>query len=119
MCFGLVLYTYSPGRFMVFMLASLWLWAVLRTGPSRLNLLVQGVACAAAALLVFAPLGYYYAHHFVQFTGRQAELSIFNPVNGPAATSFGRSLKDTLLMFSVHGDDKWDTNIPGQPMFDP
>src|SRR5581483_6095972 len=80
---GLLLYTYTPGRFFVFVLAIGWLWGMLRLPAQRQRLIAECFVFAAVALVVFAPLGWYFLYHPDDFTARAASLSVFNPEHGP------------------------------------
>ncbi|HLG74290.1 MAG TPA: glycosyltransferase family 39 protein [Chloroflexota bacterium] len=119
LAFGLALYTYSPARFLVFVIAAGWLHAFAFSPKRRATLLQQGALAAAVSALVFAPLGVYFARHPPAFFERASELSIFNPQFGPPLDNWLRALKATFLMFWWRGEPGWDKSMAGQPMFDP
>jgi hypothetical protein len=118
LCTGLATYAYTPGRFLVLLVALAWLARLLLAPKSRL-LARQGLAAGATAGLVFAPLGWYFLSHPGTFSERADELSIFNPAFGPPLLNWLRSVKAALLMFSFAGETGWDKNIAHQPMFGP
>jgi uncharacterized membrane protein len=65
------------------------------------------------ALIVAAPLGWYFATNPGSFFGRTAEISVTsaaNPVHDLAV-----NLVKEALMFNFHGDDNWRQNISGAP----
>ena len=119
LCFGLVLYTYSPGRFLIFVVAVVWLRVFAEGSRGRLALIKEGAVFAVSAVLVFLPLAYYFLHHPSSFLERAGQLSIFNPAFGPPVANWLRAVQATLLMFSFTGEPGWDKTSSGQPMFDP
>ena len=117
--FGLVLYTYSPGRFLIFLLALIWLRETLLQPEKRLALIRQGAVFASTGILVFAPLGWYFIRHPDAFFERARQLSIFNPEFGAPLGNWLHAVRATALMFSFTGEPGWDKTSAGQPMFDP
>ncbi|HEV7215630.1 MAG TPA: glycosyltransferase family 39 protein, partial [Chloroflexota bacterium] len=115
---GVALYTYSTAR--VFPLAvTLWfLWLALRYRDWRP--LAQLVLVGAVALLVFAPLGWYFLQHPQEFLNRVAQVVVLSPgVSHSAQPAVLVGAERTLGMFSFHGDPQWKYNLSGKPIFDP
>jgi hypothetical protein len=115
---GVAAYTYTPGRFLVVLVAIAWL-AKLLGEPNRLRLIKQGILSGSVACAIFAPLGWYFLRHPDAFSERASQLSIFNPEFGSPLLGWLGSVKASLLMFSFAGETGWDKNIAHQPMFDP
>jgi 4-amino-4-deoxy-L-arabinose transferase-like glycosyltransferase len=115
---GVALYTYSTAR--VFPLAvTVWfLWLALRQRSWRP--LAQLVLVGAVALLVFAPLGWYFLQHPEEFLSRVAQVVVLSPgVSHSAQPAVLVGAERTLGMFSLHGDPQWKYNLSGKPIFDP
>ena len=72
------------------------------------------------ALLVFLPLGSYFATHPDAILRRAREVSIFNPAKNPQGPL--RSLLSSAVrimgMYNIRGDPLWRHNLPGRPAFD-
>ncbi|MCL4488392.1 MAG: glycosyltransferase family 39 protein [Chloroflexi bacterium] len=73
------------------------------------------VTCAAAAVLVFAPLGLYFVTHSSEFIERPGTVSIASA--GPSALA--ENAMKVAGMFFVAGDDNPRSNLPGRPALDP
>ncbi|MGD2206227.1 MAG: glycosyltransferase family 39 protein, partial [Anaerolineae bacterium] len=71
-----------------------------------------------AALVVFAPLGYYFLTHPGSFTQRIGQTSVLDPSQSLTSNlqALGEGLQDTLWAFSFYGDEEPTTNLPGRPM---
>lgn len=119
---GLSLYLYYAARLIPIVAAPLilFLWITRRANFRQMVVMV------AAALVVFAPLGLFYAAHPQTLLSRQSEVSIFNPGNvrhtlGPDAAlprDFGRLARHqvtrTIGFFIERGDesDKYWNQVP-------
>lgn len=82
----------------------------------------QLAVAAAAALIVFAPLGWYFIAHPQAFVGRAGQVSVFNPdlqVPGGIVPTVLRVTEKTLLSFFTMGDDNWRHNVAGWPLLNP
>ncbi len=81
----------------------------------------SGLAGLAAFIIVFAPLGYYFASHPGSFVGRSGQVSIFNKelnhgnLVGTLGDVFGKSIK----AYFADGDLNWRHNISGLPFLPP
>ena len=117
---GTSLYTYQALRFLVILVVAYLGYRVFvengfwgKYAPKvGLSLLV--------AVLVFVPLGAYYATHSDTFLRRAAEVSIFNPEKNPEGPlrSFLESSVKVLGTYNLRGDPLWRHNLPGRPAFD-
>lgn len=117
---GASLYTYQAMRFLPVLIA-LYVGYRILTDPAfwkayglklTLSLLI--------ALVVFAPLGAYFATHSDAFLRRAREVSIFNPEKNPEGPlrSFASSAVRILGMYNIQGDPLWRHNLSGRPAFD-
>ncbi len=117
---GASLYTYQALRFLpILVILYLLLRALLEKGFWR-EYGPQAVACMVIAILVFLPLGTYFATHSDAFLRRAGEVSIFNPEKNPQGPlySFVVSTVKVLGTYNVQGDPLWRHNLPGRPAFD-
>lgn len=122
---GACLYTYLASRFVPLVLVGFVAgWLVLRwarqghTPPipwRNLALLVL------VALVVFAPLGAYFALHPDDFLHRAGEASVFNPAwnRGDPLGAFVDSAAKAVGILFWAGDPNWRHNIAGQPILNP
>jgi 4-amino-4-deoxy-L-arabinose transferase-like glycosyltransferase len=117
---GASLYTYQALRFLPILVVVYLLFRALvekgfwrEYGPSA-------VVCVVIAILLFAPLGAYFATHSDVFLRRAGEVSIFNPEKNPQGPlhSFVLSTIRVLGTYNVRGDPLWRHNLPGRPAFD-
>jgi 4-amino-4-deoxy-L-arabinose transferase-like glycosyltransferase len=115
---GLSLYTYSTAR--AFPLAvALWFgWLAIRRQDWRD--LGRLVLVGAAALVIFSPLGWYFAQHPAEFFARVGQVVVLSPgVTHSSQPAVLVGVARTLGMFSFHGDPQWKYNLSGKPIFDP
>lgn len=120
---GLSLYTYTASRFLpILVLITVVTGLVLtwRTGLSRWQPLWALGVIGLTALLVFAPLGYHFLTYPEHFSGRAAEISIFNPDYGGANPlgALGEAATKTALMFFTTPDPNLRHNPAARPVFD-
>jgi 4-amino-4-deoxy-L-arabinose transferase-like glycosyltransferase len=120
MALGASLYTYQALRFLpVLILCYLGYRTVVEKGFWR-EYGPKLALCLLVALVVFAPLGAYFATHADVFLRRAGEVSIFNPEKnsqGPLRSLFESSLR-VLGTYNLRGDPYWRHNLPGRPAFD-
>ncbi len=117
---GASLYTYQALRFLpILVVLYLLLRALLEKGFWR-EYGPQAVVCVVTAIVVFLPLGAYFATHSDAFLRRAGEVSIFNPEKNPQGPlySFVLSTVKVLGTYNVQGDPLWRHNLPGRPAFD-
>lgn len=116
--FGLVQYTYFADRAvpLIVMLLVAYLAVVRRDWlrASWRGLLVY----LSVALVVFAPLGVYYAGHPTIFFSRFEQVAGIGGADPAAPESPWVNVADALGMFSVRGDYLWGRNIANRPVFD-
>jgi 4-amino-4-deoxy-L-arabinose transferase-like glycosyltransferase len=118
---GVAQYTYTTARFVPLIVLAFGGFLAL-TNPALFQRALPGFALTAlVALLVFAPEGLYFVKHPDEFTIRATEVSAFNSrINdGNPIAALEYSTLRSLGMFFFWGDDQWDRNIPGRPIFDP
>lgn len=117
--FGLSLYTYLAARFGVLTLLFFIIYiALFHRGmlwPRGWALLI------AAALLVAAPLGLYFAAHWEGTLGRAGQVSIASPSihGGRPWLTLARHMVATAGLFFVRGDFIPRHNVPLRPVYDP
>lgn len=124
---ALSVYTYSPGRFVVVLVAAFVAveFLVARLGAhtsaniSKLVFDVRGLGSGAAlAIVVMLPLGVYFLQNPTQFSLRFQSVSVFDFPSPPAAIA--SSVVGNLAQFVVpgHGYESKHYNLPGTPVFD-
>ena len=108
--FGLGFYTYIPFRFAPF-LAFAFLPFLFKKGAGKLWI---GVGLfAAAALIVFLPLGLYFLDNLGDFFGRSGQVAIWSAESPLKAAAL--SIGSALGMFNIVGDFNWRHNYRGLP----
>ena len=122
---GIAQYTYTTARFAPLVVVAFAAYLAL-FHPSLFRRSIPGLIVAAlAASVVFAPEGWYFLHHSDDFVNRAQEVSVFNQSLDASmnfqtpASALVYSASQSLGMFVFHGDDQWDRNIPGRPVYDP
>ncbi|HEU5409128.1 MAG TPA: glycosyltransferase family 39 protein, partial [Nitrospira sp.] len=122
---GIAQYTYTTARLAPIVVLVFSAYLAVFHRQLFLRALPGLIAAGLSAVLVFAPEGWYFLHHLDDFTKRAQEVSVFNQ---SLATGLNLSTPGSALiysavrsigMFTFHGDDQWDRNIPGRPIFDP
>ena len=130
-CFGLTMYTYTPSRFLPFVLVPMLGCMVPDSRPRELrrldvhdtNLpspspLTSLAAFGLSFLLVFAPLGMYYVTDVGSFFARSG-VSVFNASPGePMVILLGKNALRQLAMFGFVGDPNTRHDPAGRPAFD-
>jgi 4-amino-4-deoxy-L-arabinose transferase-like glycosyltransferase len=118
---GLSLYTYTTARLAP--LAVLFFAGYLALVHWRkFRQVVLGLTiCGVMTIVVFLPEGWYFLNHPGDFVERAADVSVLNSDLNQGDPTQGTifAIRQTLGMFSFHGDDQWDRNIPPRPIFDP
>lgn len=120
--YGLSAYTYLAARFtpLALGLFGMYAWLARRRRTTGSPWWRGTLAFAGAALLVFAPLGGYWATHWSATLARSTQVSVLNPaVNGgnlwgTLAQNVWRSMSGLVL----RGDTIPRHNVPGRPIFD-
>lgn len=124
---GLTMYTYIAGRFFPLALAG-FVVALLFVNRAEVRRRLTGLAVAlGAAVITFAPLGYYFVRHPEAFFGRPAQVAAFGAVSTAADLTDARlvsivglrALTENIVktggMFFVAGDANWRHNLSGTP----
>ncbi|MBP7599702.1 MAG: glycosyltransferase family 39 protein [Thermoflexales bacterium] len=90
-----------------------WRAAGLRAG--------QAIAVGAIGLAIGGmPVIQFAATNWAEFTGRQANISIFTKRDEPdLGKALQKQVEKHILMFNVRGDGNPRHNFPGEPMLDP
>jgi 4-amino-4-deoxy-L-arabinose transferase-like glycosyltransferase len=118
---GLSLYTYQAARLLPALVAVAFvLRAVERQRWARENT-AAALLVAAAALVVFLPLGVYAAQHPGALSVRIQQATVVQP-GLPLAQQVGelaRQATTALLTYSVRGDTDPQFTIPGRPSLNP
>ncbi len=111
---GATQYTYKAALFVPVLVAA---WLGVETLADQTFWTRHGrglVICALVAVLVFAPLGLYFAAHPGEFLERPSTVT---------ATTSAASIAENALkvagMFFVRGDENPRSNLPGRPTLDP
>lgn len=82
----------------------------------------QTVVAIIAALIVFAPLGWYFLQHPDAFIGRAGQVSVFSANlqqefgGGTLGGTIMYSTRETLKSFFTTGDVNWRHNVSGYPL---
>lgn len=117
---GATAYTYSASRFTPVALALFLVWLavkdrrVVRDDLAGLGLML------GVALLVFAPLGLFFARQPEYLFVRADQVSIFSPEysHGDPAAALRDNILAVLGMFFLKGDINWRFNIAPRSVFD-
>jgi 4-amino-4-deoxy-L-arabinose transferase-like glycosyltransferase len=115
---GLSLYTYQAARLLpLLVVLAFGFVAVSRRRLTRADLVNLAIV-SVVALIVFAPLGYYFLTHPGSFLERIGQASILNTSEGGTGNlrALWKGLTDTLLAVSFSGDLEPTTNLPGRPI---
>jgi hypothetical protein len=110
---GLCQYTYLGARVLPMLLAVMGvidLWT--RRGEWR-TVLAHYLWFAIAAMVVFAPLGWFFIQNSEMFIHHAGQVAVLD------APSLAENVLKTLAAFSIHGDDNVLHNLPGRPALDP
>jgi 4-amino-4-deoxy-L-arabinose transferase-like glycosyltransferase len=118
---SLTVYTYTSGRLLPIIFAILTICAIVLDRPRWRSYVLGLVISGIVALVVFAPLGWYFYIHPEDFGSHGSNLSIWDPrVNGgDLIGTFRTNLVAVAGMFLVRGDKEAFRNVPFHPVFDP
>ncbi len=116
---GLTQYTYTAVRIFPFVIVALAGLLMVCDWPRFRRNFWPLTASAVIALLVFAPLGWYFIQNPADFTGRAAQISVFSAEwsGGDTQARLWQSVKETARMWTVWGDINYRFNVAGQPVF--
>lgn len=127
LAFGLTLYTYLPARLIPLIIAGWMVWILAVNwrqldGHTQLKQLFKGsMIMALVSLMVFAPLGFYFANHAADFSAHTQQVSILS-----LSAESGRSLLlvlwdhiwQTARLFTDQGHPLPVLNLPTRPILD-
>lgn len=116
--YGLGFYTYIPYRvtpaLVLFILFVFWYRIRKKGDHKEMKAFWRSTAIFLfTTILVFLPLGFYFATHPGSFSSRTSEISVFaakSPLK-ELAINIGK----TAAMFNIHGDNNWRQNYAGRP----
>ncbi|MBC8249070.1 MAG: glycosyltransferase family 39 protein, partial [Anaerolineales bacterium] len=116
---GTTAYTYLASRVFPAVLLLVFLSLLIFDKYHLKRRLSQIAVFAVPAVVVFAPLGFYFLTHPQAFSVRTGQLSLFNPElnQGDVLGTFWRAARLALGMISLRGEPLWRFNIPGKPVF--
>ncbi|MCS7002286.1 MAG: glycosyltransferase family 39 protein, partial [Dehalococcoidia bacterium] len=116
--FGIAQYTYFADRAAPLIVILFVVYLAL-TQRSTLRAIGRGLAVfVVTAVMVFAPLGVYYAQHPHIVTSRFEQVASIGGEDARAPDSSIVNFVNALGMFSVRGDYLWGRNIQNKPVFD-
>lgn len=109
---ALTLYTYKSALFVPILFAAVILAEIL-SDRNYLARNSRGLGLfLLAAVLVFAPLGLYWATHPSEFTERPSSVLV-------SPSALADNVAQMSAMFFLHGDENPRSNLPGRPILDP
>jgi 4-amino-4-deoxy-L-arabinose transferase-like glycosyltransferase len=113
--FGLGFYSYIAFRALpLLILIILFIyWLKNKEKMTRKKVLLVACLFTLVALIVFAPLGYYFLKNPQDFLGRTTQISIFN--SPTPLKDLGLNISKTAGMFNFSGDWNWRHNYAGRP----
>jgi 4-amino-4-deoxy-L-arabinose transferase-like glycosyltransferase len=120
--FGLGFYTYISFRAVIGIIGLMAIFILLTRKRFVFEKFCREIGlCLLFALLVLAPLLFYFYAHPEAFVGRAGCVSIFNPDlnQGNLLGTFLEVFQKTMLMFFTEGDLNWRHNVSGFPMLNP
>jgi 4-amino-4-deoxy-L-arabinose transferase-like glycosyltransferase len=118
---GLSLYTYQAARLLPVLVASAFVLRAIERRRWARDDTVAALLVAAAALVVFLPLGVYAAQHPGALSVRIQQATVVQP-GLPLAQQVGgvaRQAATALLTYSIRGDTDPQFTIPGRPSLNP
>ena len=118
---GLSLYTYQAARLLPVLVASAFVLRAIERRRWARDDTVAALLVAAAALVVFLPLGVYAAQHPGALSVRIQQATVVQP-GLPLAQQVGgvaRQAATALLTYSIRGDSDPQFTIPGRPSLNP
>jgi len=113
--FGLGFYSYIAFRALpLLILIILFIyWLKNKEKMTRKKVLLVACLFTLVALIIFAPLGYYFLKNPQDFLGRTTQISIFN--SPTPLKDLGLNISKTAGMFNFSGDWNWRHNYAGRP----
>ena len=114
---GLGAYTYQAARILpVLVVLAFAYFAAWRRCFRRQDSIHLAIV-ALVALIVFAPLAYYFVTHPGSFSQRIEQASVLDPSQELASNlkALGNGIVDILESLSFSGDEEPTTNLPGRP----
>ncbi len=117
---GLTLYTYIPARLFPLVILIWWGWLAWERRELARSQWRYALLSVLAALLVFAPFGWYMAQHPDLVNQRIYSMTAaYRPALQGEFAPLWAAVKATLAAFSFQGDPDWRYHVGGKPLFDP
>jgi 4-amino-4-deoxy-L-arabinose transferase-like glycosyltransferase len=127
---GLGAYTHPAGRLVPIVLLAFAAYMVYQDRAGGHHYVRGLLITALAAIVVFLPLGVYFAAHPDAFLGHAGEVSVLtanstvqgevpSPLRGGTLTRLVTNTWRVIQMFTWRGDTRWWRNLAGRPVFDP
>jgi len=112
---GLGFYTYISYRFVVVLVALIFLyqWLICQKEEKKKFLLFT-LYCLLSTIIVALPIGIYFLKNPKDFISRVAPIVVFS--QKAPLKAFGKSLVSHLAMFHIFGDPNWRHNVSGAPI---
>ena len=110
---GLNLYTYLAARLFPVAIALLFAYLIATDTGRRRERVIQLILVTLAALIVFAPLGIYFAQNPDAFLTRIGQVA----PRADQVTEVWANIARALGMFFLDGDPYVRFNLPGRPLF--
>lgn len=111
--YGLGFYSYIAFRATPLIIAVIFGYWLVKYPGLKKNIIKNFIVLTVVSLVVFAPLGYYFAKHPADFFGRTTQVSVFS---SPAPVKdLSLNIIKTAGMFNFSGDQNWRHNYSGNP----
>jgi len=116
---GATAYTYLASRLFPVILLLVFLSLLIFNKGNLKRRLSQIAVFAVPAIIVFAPLGFYFLTHPQAFSVRISQVSLFNPElnRGDVLGTCWRAARLAFGMIGLRGEPLWRFNLPGKPVF--
>ena len=117
--FGATGYTYLASRIFPVIMLLVFLCLLILDRNNLKRRLSQITVFVSPAVVVFAPLGFYFLTHPQAFSVRISQVSLFNPElnRGDVWGTFWQATCRAFGMIGLRGDPLWRFNLPGRPVF--
>ena len=111
--FGLGFYSYIAFRALPLLILVIWFIYWFKKPLNRKQIIYSALIFTLLAIIIFAPLGYYFLKNPQDFFGRTTQISIFN--SPTPIKDLGDNILKTAGMFNFVGDWNWRHNYAGRP----
>lgn len=111
--FGLGFYSYIAYRAMPLLVLAVFVFWFIKFKDLRKETTKKFIGFTLAAIIIFAPLGYYFIKNPQDFFGRTSQISVFS--SGTFLKDLSINIVKTAGMFNFVGDWNWRHNFSGKP----